>query len=206
VKPRFAGTRLVLSARDNTGKPLAGYEIHARSGEDEQPELLGLTDHAGAFELPREDGTLVTLYIRNGRQLLAKLPIVPGHVETAAAKLPDDDPRLQAEGFIAAISSRAVDLVARREILAARIRARLKAGKLSEAQQFLDEFRKIETRADLNRDIQQFRLNNVISDPLTRSRTDKLFQETQKLLLLRALSDDLLIDLTREVAQVRGVE
>jgi hypothetical protein len=206
VKPRWHQTRLQLIARDNPNKPLFGYEVHIRADGEEKTTLLGATDALGQFELERGDGALQILFIKNGRQLLAKLPIVPGHEEQVVAKLPDDDKRLEAEGFIAALASRAVDLVARREILATRIRARVKAGRVAEAQQLLDEFRKLETRADLNRDLNQFRQRVTATDSLTRSRIDKLFAETQRLLLLKALSDEPLAELTRELTQARGVE
>lgn len=203
IKPRWPSTRLLLRARDNPDKPLCAYEIHVRPDPDAQPKLLGVTDLDGAFELPRGDGTLQVLFVRNGKQLLARLPLVPGQAETLTAKLPDDDPRLQAEGFVTALGSRVVDLVARREILAARIRARLKAGKPDEAQQLLEEFRKLETRADLSRDLEQFRQRLVTADKLTKTRIDLLIADAQKLLLLKALSDELLVQLTRDVTAAK---
>jgi hypothetical protein len=204
VRPRTESTRLVLKARDNPEKPLAEYEVHAKAPTEEQPQLIGLTDMQGGLDLPRAEGGLQILYIRSGKQLLARLPILPGQAETIVASITDDDRRLEAEGFLAALSSRALDLVARREILAARFRARLKEGKLAEAQQLLDAFRKLESRADLNRDLNQYRQRAVAGDKLTQQRIDKLFADAQQMLLLRPLSDELLAQLTRELAAVRG--
>jgi hypothetical protein len=204
IRPRYEATQLFLRSRTNPAKPLVGYEIHTRAAADEEPELLGLTDVYGAFELPAAAGSLKLLYVRNGRQLLARLPIVPGQEETVTATIVDDDNRLAAEGYIDALASRALDLVARREILAARIRARVKAGQLAEAQKLLDDFRKLQSRADLSRDLDQFRRRLNTPDSLTQQRIDKLFADAQKLFQLRPLSDDLLTELTREVASPRA--
>jgi hypothetical protein len=203
VKPRWAGTKLLLRARDNPDKPLAGYEIHLRLPGDEQAKLAGITDADGAFEVPRGQAPLVQVYVRNGKQLLARLPLVPGEEEAVVASLADDDRRLEAEGFVAAFSNRALDLVARREILAARFRARLRENKLAEAQQILDEFRKLETQADLRRDLDQYRQRSGATDRLTQTRIEKLFTDAQKVLMLKPLSDELLTRLTRDLAAAR---
>lgn len=204
IRPRYETTQLVLRSRTDPQKPLVGYEIHTRAPGSEETQPLGLTDAHGAFELPPSTGGVQMLYVRNGRQLLARLPIVPGQADSITASIVDDDNRLAAEGFIAALANRALDLVARREILAARIRARLKSGQVADAQNLLDDFRKLQTRADLSRDLDQFRQRVITRDSLTQQRIDKLFADAQKLLLMRPLSDDLLGELTREVAAKRA--
>lgn len=204
IRPRYAATQLLLRSRTVPAKPLVGYEIHVRTGDGEETERLGVTDATGAFDLPAADGGLLLLYVRNGQQLLARLPLIPGQDETITASIVDDDNRLAAEGYIDALASRALDLVAHREILAARIRARVKAGQLADAQKLLDEFRKLQSRADLSRDLDQFRQRLSSPDGLTQQRIDKLFADAQKLLQIRPLSDDLLNELTREVAAPRA--
>jgi hypothetical protein len=206
VRPRLDATRLVLRSRNDKTKPLAGYEIYRRVGDDNQKtELLGQTDAKGELTISRADeiGGLETLVVKNGRQLLARLPVVPGYERKLTAYLIDDDGRLAAEGFVAALNSRVIDLVVRREILAAQIRARIKDGKQEEAQKLLDDFRRLNTRADLTKDLDQFRQQVATGDKTTQERIDRAFADAQKLLLLKPLSDDLLAQLTREVAAVR---
>ena len=165
---------------------------------------IGATDTFGTLTLPRRDGTLQMLYVKNGRQLLARLPMVPGQAEQLVATLADDEGRLQAEGFVMALQSRAIDLVARRQIIAARFRARLKEGKLDEAQALLDNFRSLETRLDLGRSLEEAKQGLVAGDRLTQSRIDKLFGDARKLLAVKALSDELLNELTRELATAKS--
>jgi hypothetical protein len=204
VRPRYEATKLELRSRTGPAKPLVGYEIHVREEDKNETKLLGVTDEQGTFNVPRGDEPLETLVIKSGKQLLARLPIVPGQAKTMTAKIVDDDGRLAAEGLIAALSSRALDLVARREILAARIRARVKEGKIDEAQRLLDDFRRLETRNELSRDLDRYRQQATSSDKVTQGRIDKLFTEAQKLLLLKPLSDELLAQLTRELSAARA--
>ena len=103
-----------------------------------------------------------------------------------------------------ALQSRALDLVARREIIAARVRARLKEGKLDDAQALLEDFRKLETRQDLNRALSEAKQRIVAEDRLTQARIDKLFAEAAKLLGVKQLSEELLSQLTRELSTARG--
>jgi hypothetical protein len=206
VRPRMDETRLALRSRNDKSKPLAGYEIFRRVGDDNQKmEFLGQTDAKGELTISRVDelGGLETLVVKNGQQLLARLPVVPGYERTLTAYLIDDDGRLAAEGFVEALNSRVIDLVVRREIMAAQIRARIKDGKLDEAQKLLDDFRRLNTRADLTKDLDQFRQQVATGDKTTQERIDRVFADAQKLLLLKPLSDDLLAQLTREVAAAR---
>lgn len=204
VRPRRESTRLVLKSRGDQTKPLANYEIHRRpEGESQDTQLLGTTDSRGELTIPRGNADLETLVVKNGQQLLARLPLVPGYEESLTAYLVDDDGRLAAEGFVAALTSRVIDLVARREILAAQIRARVKDGKLDDAQKLLDDFRRLNTRADLTRDLDQFRQQVATNDKTTQARIDRVFTDAQKLLLLKPLSDELLATLTREVTTAR---
>jgi hypothetical protein len=203
VRPICESTRLVLLARDDPNKRLAGYDVHLKIPGEEESQPLGATDDFGTIDLAREQGGLRLLYVRSGRQLLARLPIVFGQAEELVATVVDDDARLQTEGFVAALHARALDLVARREILASRIRARIEEANLPEAQKLLDEFRKLETRADLSRDLDAQQRQVETGDRLTQARVDKLLADARKLLLSKALSDEMLNELTRELAAGR---
>jgi hypothetical protein len=152
----------------------------------------------------REGGSLQLFLIRNGKQLLARLPIVPGQAEVLEAPLVDDDGRLQAEGAVAALHSRALDLAARREILATRFRARLKAQKFDEAQVLLDEFRTLDSRTDLGRSLDESQQQVQASDRLTQQRIDKLFGEARQLLTVKALADDMVNTLNAELNKARS--
>jgi hypothetical protein len=204
IRPTRDSTRLVLRARDKPEKALAGYEIYTRALGSDEPHLAGRSDVEGGIELTRGNGPLQMVFVRNGKQLLARLPIVVGEEVTVEALIPDDDRRLEAEAYVAALSSRALDLVARREIMVARFRARLKEGKVNEAQQLLDDFRKLETSSDLNRELELYKQRATVEDRTTRRRVEALFVDAQKLLRAAPLSDELLGRLTRELAAAQA--
>ena len=204
VKPQFEKTTLALHSRTGEERPLAGYEVFAKKPDGDESPLLGITDWRGEIELPRADGSLQLFLIRNGKQLLARLPIVPGQAEVLAAPLVDDDGRLQAEGAVAALHSRALDLAARREILATRFRARLKEQKFDEAQVLLDEFRKLDSRRELGRSLDESQQQVQASDRLTQQRIDKLFGEARQLLTVKALADDMVNTLNAELSKAKS--
>ena len=204
VRPEFASTRLTLESRTLPPHPLTGYEVHVRRPDEQESRLVGTTDWQGAIDLPAEGVLLSIFLVKNGTQLLARLPIVPGQVEQLSAPLADDDLRLQAEGAINALYSRVLDLVARREILAARFRARLKERNFDEAQLLLEDFRKLETRLDLGRSLDEIQQQARGADKLTQSRIDKLFTEARKLLQLKPLADDMVSTLAAEMVKAKA--
>lgn len=183
MRPRNDSTTLHLQTRGNNSRPLPGYEVFAKlPNSDEDAKFLGLTDGAGNLTLPKSDPPLRVLYVKNGGQLLARLPLVAGVEELASAKVPDDEMRLQAEGIVLALQSRVMDLTARREILAARIRARIKTGRLAEASQLIEEMRQMETRADLVKELDAQRQQVRSGERLTQMRIDKVLSDGRGLL------------------------
>lgn len=206
VKPQFDATTLALRSRTGDGRPLSGYEIYTKRPDAEDVVHLGTSDWRGQIDLPRGQADLTLILIRNGTQLLARLPIVPGQDERLVADLMDDDGRLQAEGAVAALYSRALDLVARREILANRFRARLKENKLDEAQKLLEDFRRLESRSDLGRALDEMMRSTDANDRLTQQRINKLFVEARKLLTVKGLADDTVNVLASELVKAQTTQ
>ena len=112
VRPVQESSLLKIVANDRENYTLQGYNVYAKSpkidpeAEDDAPTLLiGQTDWRGAIEVTQDifqnQGTtkLVVIYVRNGQQVLARLPIVPGYRALEEVKLPNDDYRLQYEAF-----------------------------------------------------------------------------------------------------------
>jgi hypothetical protein len=192
LQPRYDHTRLELRARvaatpgkgpPPVGRPLSGYEVFAKNLGEEKTELVGLTDWDGGINLT-VDGQhpLRLFYIKNGGQLLARLPLVVGQQTTITANVLDDDPRLAAEAYIKSLQSRVTDLVARREILAVRIRAKLKKGDFVAARKLVEEYRTLPTSAQLTRELEnnQRRMSNATG--VNGKRIEKLFGDAHKLL------------------------
>lgn len=208
VRPQYTTTRLELRARQQptspgrpaAGRPLAGYEVYAKIPGEENSTLVGLTDFAGGIDLAAKDHPLKLFYIKNGGQMLARLPLVVGHMPSATALVLDDDPRLQAETFVKAMQSRVMDIVARREILAVRIRSKLKKGDVAAARSLVEEFRALPTRSDLTRELEERQRRTTGTTGVTAKRIEKLFDEGHR--LLAKFLDPAVVDvLAREVAE-----
>jgi hypothetical protein len=199
AKPRYGSTRIVLAARKDVNRRLSGYEVFVKGQGDDETYLLGTTDWQGAVEIERADVNFRLLYVRNGGQLLARLPLSPGFERELLAKTVEDDARLQAEGFVIALNGRTVDLVGQREILVNQFRGSLKKGEHSQARELLERFRTLDTREDLVADLNSQQQSVTSSDPLTQKRIDKLFGDARKMLQSKLLDPEMINVLQREL-------
>jgi hypothetical protein len=134
---------------------------------------------------------------------LARLPMVPGLETVQIASVPDDSPRLQAEGFVKGIQGQLMDLEAQRQILKARFLMRIEEGKIVEAQALLEEIKQLPNRDDLVRqlDIQQ---NQQVESPIksVQARIDHLYGKLREA-LGKYLSPSLVNNLTKVLNDAR---
>ena len=139
--------RVVAQVRRNeTPYPLPGIEVYTKKpSTDPLPKTpeekvaatkknpavkLGETDWRGSLLITRYEMPLRIVYLKNGGQLLRRLPIVPGFETELVCEVPDDDPRLRAESVVRGFHGQIKDLVAQRQILAARIKKYVTAGEV----------------------------------------------------------------------------
>ncbi len=182
IPPRRPST-LTLVSRSEPKQLLAGYEVYARPPDGKTAVLLGRTDREGRIRVPPGESPLRVLLARNGSELLARLPMVPGLQPVCIAEIPNDDRRLEAEGLVSGLRQELVDLVARREVLFARTRARVKAGKFDEAEELIGELLRLEkSERVLVSTVALERRSTRAEDPGVQRKIDALFGDTQKLL------------------------
>ncbi|NLF71166.1 MAG: hypothetical protein GX575_19215 [Candidatus Anammoximicrobium sp.] len=183
AKPRLEATELEIQTHGDAPLPLGGYEIYSKPPDSEDAELLGVTDWRGRIRVERKPNPLQILYVRNGGRLLARLPVVSGLEPLVTAQVPDDDPRLFAEGYVKGLQNRVMDLVARRELYTARFRRLLQKKEFDQAKTLLEEFRALETRSDLTRQLDQQEQRARSPDRRVQAKIDQLFTDTRQLLL-----------------------
>jgi predicted transcriptional regulator len=131
--------------------------------------------------------------------LLAKLPLLSGLEKNEVAELPDDRRRLEAEAFVKGIQGEVLDLVARRQILAARIKSRIESKNKTEADELLNDLRKEKSYDKMQEELDALQRRILSSDrgpitPGTQLRIDKMFDTTRQM-LQKYLQDKLLRDL-----------
>lgn len=154
----------------------------AETPEDEPtpnpPILVGVTDWRGMITIEPGEMPMRIFYLKNGGQLLARLPLIPGLQEEFVAQVPDDGPRLQAEGFIKGLQGQLMDVEAQRQIIYARFKMRLEESNVIEADVLYQEFQKLPTKLEL---IDQLNTQkNIEIDPppnrVIKARIDNLYK------------------------------
>lgn len=203
VRPQERGTRMVLQSRGEQPQPLIGYEVLVRlPASKDQPQLLGLTDQHGEIHLPPGEEPVQMVYVRHGRTMLARIPVVPGLVEEQTLSLTNDDLRLAAESYFLAMQNTVMDLVAQREVLAARIRLHIDEQELDDAQKLLGELRSLASRSELLQQVEQQQMRFTSEDKAVQNKVDRLFAEIRKL-LGKHLDPKLVDQVTAELSAAR---
>jgi len=179
VRPPDEGTKLELLSADKKPRLLAGCQVWSHPVDSKKTDLIGASDPRGAFRVPPGDGGVRVLMIKSGDTVIARLPILPGMASEMVARIPDDERRLQVEGFITGFQEEFVDMIARRQVLVSRIRSRIKTGKKEEAEKLIDELRLMAAQQDFGQNLQSARQRLVSTDARMQKKIDKLFDDTQ---------------------------
>ena len=186
VRPPGDETTIRLHAQGDEDFPLIGYEIYERELDSPSMAFVGRTDWNGQMLIRRTKDPLRLLYVKNGGAVLARLPIVPGLTEREVADLGSDDMRLQAEAYIRGVQNAIIDLVAIRELFAARVRLRLEKGQMQEAEQLLSALRKQPTNEKLANDMgkKETEFLNLIGpkNPNQYRKVENMFSSTREML------------------------
>ena len=98
------------------------------------------------------------------------------------AEIANDDQRLAAEGFIIGLQGELVDAVTRREILMARIRARIEAQEGDEARALLDELRRLPKKSQFAVRLAREKERLASNDPVIQRKIDALVSDTRQLI------------------------
>jgi hypothetical protein len=128
-------TQLQLLSRSDPPVPLEGYDVI------DGTELVGRTDRGGLVAVAAGRQALRMLTIRRGEATLARLPIVPGLEPRITLNLTASDAGLAVEAALAAAEDALIDLIAKREVLAVRIRAAAKRGDMTGGQALVSQLR-----------------------------------------------------------------
>lgn len=200
VRPSGAITRLRLHSRASDEEPLAGFRVYRRDSDSELNEFIGKSDDDGEIVISAGKTPIQVAMIQSGGQWIAKIPVVPGVDGVVNAPLADDRKRLEAEGKLAGIHEELIDLVARRNILASRIRVKIKARDIEGANALIRELEGMPsaTEFEQQRIRQQERLVTS-SDPKIQARIEQMFNQTRDV-LAEFLAPGLVQELKREAA------
>lgn len=176
-----APTILHLVSRKDDAKPLAGFEVFTANAPKQAPLYVGTSDAGGNVTIPPRSSSIEMLLVKHGGQLLAKLPIAPGAEPLVKVPLPDDDARLAAEERLGAMRENLIDIVARRNILAARVRQKIDKKDLKGAEDLLRSLDELPNKAQFNLTLTTSARLIRSDDPRIQRRIDQMFQAAQTL-------------------------
>jgi hypothetical protein len=198
VRPHLDETMIRMHVRGRVNEPLIGYELYEKSLKTKEMTFLGRTDWNGRFWLKKTEDPLRLLYVKNGGAILARLPIVPGQSEIEVVDMTGDDLRLQAEAYIRGVQNTIVDLIAIRELLAARVRLRLTKGDMPEAEKLLEVLRNEPSSENIANDMgkRQAEFLQILgnANPSQAKMIDQMFSITREL-LVKNINSKLLRDI-----------
>ncbi len=180
VRPPTGNTRLQVLSTATESEPLPGYEIHAQAPGQVSTQLLGETDRTGSLTIPADETPLRILLIKNGGEVLARLPIVPGAEPTISVKVPDDRLRLRAESIIAGIQEQVIDVLSRRQVLLAQAESQLEQGNIARAQTMLRELQLLKSAEAFQAELNTQERKIFTNDARMKRRIDKLFGDTRE--------------------------
>lgn len=201
VSQPHPATTLRLHAKSKPDEPLIGYEIYERELDSKDMTFVGRTNWNGQLTVTPNDDPLRLFYVKNGGAVLARMPMVPGMLTSEVADMAGDDMRLKAEAYIIGVQNSIIDLVAIRELFAARIRSRLKNSELEKAKDLLVQLREQPTNQtiadDLSRKQDEF-LKLIGRNANQRRKVDNLFATTRDI-LTQFINSRLVSELESEV-------
>ncbi len=190
-----------------TSNPTAFYEAIAPIKDGEKPILADPEAKPEKVSLPLR-APLYIYYVKHGNTLLARLPLITGQNSVELAELPDDRRRLESEAFVKGIQSEILDLVARRQILASRIKQKVEEKKKEEAVQLLKELQKEKSYDTMSESLDTIQRRVLSNDrgsipAVSQKRIDQMFNLTRQM-LQRYLQDSLVRDMEIAVGKLSG--
>jgi hypothetical protein len=180
IHPTATPTVLVLQSRTEPKVPLPGYQVYDYDKETKDSKLLGRSDWQGRIAVVPDTKVLRTLVVKNGGELLARLPFVAGLEPSVTAEIANDDYRLQAEGFVIGMQDRLVDLFVQRELLRKWALGRIEDGEVEQARSLFNELAKLPTGKIFSSKLADEKKRLDTKDPVIQAKIEKLFTETKK--------------------------
>jgi hypothetical protein len=167
VKPRFEATQVLIIPRGQPDNPHSGVRVEVLNrkptAEDPVQDRLTLfTDRLGAARIPADAGhPLRYVYIMSGKSVLATVPFIPGDQPRVELEIPDDSARLAVEGELAILEAELIEIVARREVTAARTLGVARGGNWEQADKLVAELKDLPTSAVIKDRLERIRLPAV---------------------------------------------
>lgn len=239
LKPTLTETQLTILPQRKSAKPLVGYLL-AVFMEQPKPEvakpadpnaapttpakpasnepvveaekpLLLRTDRFGQVTVPvRPDHPLQWAFVRSGRELLTKFPIVPGAEAAMTAQCPDDSVRLDVEGQVALLESDLIDVIAKRAVTVSLIKSRSKKSEWAKVDAGFAELAKLPKIDQFKKQMDEVQFPAIKAAQAKKNRfaEDKIKKLGAKVLEIATfhLDEEKVIELKEEMAELKKID
>lgn len=175
-------TTLRLHAREDASRPLIGYQVFVQDGPEAEREPIGATDAQGTIPIAPGEWPIQLAYVKCGGQVVAKLPVAPGAEQRLDVPLLDETPRLNVEAKLGLLREELIDVVARRQILIARIDGAIDQGDLDKAVRLQRELEQLPGMRQFRSRIRSQRQSVRTDNPSVQQRIDQMFADTERVL------------------------
>lgn len=213
ITPTYDQTILELVYRPPLELPRTGCDVYTQPwpvpGQPPGPlMLIGQTDWQGRLTIPprttdESTGRGQVLVVKYGQRVVATLPMLVGSNRVARAELPDDRPLVEVESFVRSVEQDLIDLVARRQLIALRVRKLLAEGEKARAEDLVGQLRKMETQSDFLRRIEARQRAISLPSEGLRQKVDKVFGDMRQI-LARMLTPTFVQQLQDEVNRAKS--
>lgn len=199
VRPQRTQTRVFLVSRDDPPIPLPGYDVIRKLPGASESEPVGKTDWRGSILVERDESSPLQLfYVKSGSRTMARLPVVAGLHKELTAPMYNDSVRRRAEGVMRGLETEFMILVAKRELLDARIRSRLAQDDLKDAENLYNELRSLPTLEEFQAKVDAQERMLDTNDRRERDKISSMFNQLRRLSLVH-LSEDISTPLRQEI-------
>ena len=182
AKPTSEHTTIHFTSYVSRDMPMPICDILESVPGRKQAVNIGTTDSRGEFRidfLPERPVRL--LYVRNGTNLIARIPVMPGVDPVITADVPIADSTLHAESLVLGIQEEILDTVATRQILVAQAITYRQRSDRKGFDDTLLKLRRLKTRQVYQTELNMLKLQLPYDDPVSRRRIEAMLEQTRKL-------------------------
>ena len=182
AKPHDDHTTIHFASYVSQEMPLPICDILESVPGRKQAINIGTTNLWGEFRidyLPERPVRL--LFVRNGTNLIARIPVMPGVDRTLTTEVPVADSTLHAESLVLGIQEEILDTLATRQILVSQA---VTFRQRSDRKGFDDtvlELRRLKTQQNYESELNILKLQLSYDDSISRRRIETMIEQTRKL-------------------------
>ena len=182
AKPNDDHTTIHFASYISRDMPLPICDVLESVPDRKQAVNIGTTSLWGEFRidyLPERPVRL--LFVRNGTNLIARIPVMPGVDRVLTAEVPVADSTLHAESLVLGIQEEILDTLATRQILVSQA---VTFRQRSDRKGFDDtvlKLRQLKTQQNYESELNILKLQLPYDDSISRRRIETMIEQTRKL-------------------------